>query len=73
MIAYLLISRLDELINHEYGNFIIQQIIFLKDIEFNFEILKYVKANLNSLAKKKFSSNVIDKVNLILIPVYSTR
>jgi hypothetical protein len=53
----------DLLINDEYGNFIIQQIVFLKYSEFNDKIFKYLKDNLGHLAKKKFSSNVIDKVS----------
>jgi len=55
----------DLLINDEYGNFIIQQIVFLKNSEFNDKIFKYMKDNLGHLAKKKFSSNVIDKVRRI--------
>jgi hypothetical protein len=60
----LLLNKLDVLVDHEYGNFIIQQIIYLKDGEFNSKIISYIKENFVSLAKKKFSSNVIDKVFL---------
>jgi hypothetical protein len=59
-----ILKYLSILINDEYGNFIIQQIVFLKDNEFNEVILNFLKSNFVFLAKKKFSSNVIDKVDI---------
>jgi hypothetical protein len=56
------LQNIDELINHEYGNFIIQQIVLLKNKEFNKIIECFIKKNIIPLSKKKFSSNVIDKV-----------
>jgi len=52
------------LINDEYGNFIIQSIIYLKLPEVNDSIFYFLKDKLLDLSKKKFSSNVIDKVIL---------
>lgn len=57
-----ILNHFNLLINDEYGNFIIQQIVFLKDYEFNDIIFKAMKDNIATLSKKKFSSNVIDKV-----------
>jgi pumilio RNA-binding family len=62
MLISQLVAKIDVLVDHEYGNFVIQQIIFLKDVESNVQIVKYIKDNFLSLAKRKFSSNVIDKV-----------
>jgi hypothetical protein len=64
-IVFEIFHHIDSLINDEYGNFIIQQIVFLKVPEFSDFILAYLKNNLFEFAKKKFSSNVIDKVNLL--------
>jgi hypothetical protein len=57
-----ILSQIDLLINHEFGNFIIQQIIYLKDVEYNTMIIDYIKSDLSILGKQKHSSNVIDKV-----------
>ncbi len=54
------------LINDEYGNFIIQSVIYLKLPEVNESIFYFLKNKLLDLSKKKFSSNVIDKVRLNL-------
>lgn len=60
MIAVIL-KHIDQLINDEHGNFIIQHIINLRNDEDNQTIFVYVKDNLISLSKQKYSSNVIDK------------
>jgi hypothetical protein len=57
-----ILSFFDDLINEEYGNFIIQQIVFLKNNEFNDLVFSSMKVNIGILSKMKFSSNVIDKV-----------
>jgi hypothetical protein len=62
-----ILKYLSILINDEYGNFIIQQIVYLKENEFNEVIFNFLKSNFVFLAKKKFSSNVIDKVFIFLI------
>ena len=50
------------MINDEYGNFIIQQIVFMKDMEYNKIIVEFICDNILLLSQQKFSSNVIDKV-----------
>lgn len=57
-----MIKNLDKLINDEYGNFVIQQIISIKSEEYNEKIFNYLKTHLVTLSKLKYSSNVIDKV-----------
>jgi hypothetical protein len=66
MLINQILTKIGDLVDHEYGNFIIQQIIFLKDTEANLLIVKFLKENFVNLAKRKFSSNVIDKVRIKL-------
>ncbi len=61
-----LIKNLDKLINDEFGNFVIQQIISMKSEEYNEKIFNYLRNHLITLSKLKYSSNVIDKVFQIL-------
>ena len=61
-----IIKNIDKLINDEFGNFIIQHIIFLKVDEYNERIFTFLNNNLVGLSKLKYSSNVIDKVIIIL-------
>ena len=56
-----ILSEISSLINDEYGNYIIQFIVELREKEFNDFIYEYISKNVVSLSKKKFSSNVIDK------------
>ena len=62
-----ILKNVDKLINDEYGNFIIQQIVFLKESYAIEQISKFFVENLSHLSKKKYSSNVIDKVQFILL------
>ena len=62
-----IIKNIDKLINDEFGNFIIQHIIFLKLDEYNERIFNFLNNNLVGLSKLKYSSNVIDKVFSIII------
>ena len=57
-----ILNNIESLINDEYGNFIIQNVIYLKIPEVNESIYNFLKERLLELSKKKFSSNVIDKV-----------
>lgn len=66
-----IIKNIDKLINDEFGNFIIQHIIFMKVDEFNEKIFTFLNNNLVGLSKLKYSSNVIDKVRLKINPVHS--
>ena len=63
LLVFNLLNKIETLINDEYGNFIIQQIILLKESSILESILNYFKDNLLALSKRKYSSNVIDKVN----------
>jgi len=52
---------MDTLINDEYGNFIIQQILKLKNDAYTKSIFDYICENLSQFSKQKYSSNVVDK------------
>ena len=56
-----IIKEIDTLINDEYGNYVIQFIVELKENSFNDIIYEYIAKNVLTLCQKKFSSNVIDK------------
>lgn len=56
-------QNINKLINHSNGNLVIQHIIYLNVPYFNELLANYIKQDFNRLAKMKFSSNVIDKVN----------
>lgn len=56
-----IVNNLNELINNEFGNFIIQQIFKFKITSINNVIFNYIKNNVIYLSIKKYSSNVIDK------------
>ena len=60
-LLHTILDDISTLINDEYGNYIIQFILELKEKEFNEIIYNYITKNTLSLSKKKFSSNVIDK------------
>ena len=60
-LLHTILDDISTLINDEYGNYIIQFILELKEKEFNQIIYNYITKNTLSLSKKKFSSNVIDK------------
>ena len=60
-LLHTILDDISTLINDEYGNYIIQFILELKEKECNEIIYNYITKNTLSLSKKKFSSNVIDK------------
>ena len=60
-LLHTILDDISTLINDEYGNYIIQFILDLKEKEYNEIIFTYITKNTLSLSKKKFSSNVIDK------------
>jgi Pumilio-family RNA binding repeat len=60
-----LVRYIDKLINDEFGNFIIQHIIKLKNEESMDKISGFISSNLVLLSKLKYASNVIDKVRVI--------
>ena len=55
------LNSIGSLVNDEFGNYIIQFILDLKEKQYNELIYTYILKNLLPLSKKKFSSNVIDK------------
>ena len=57
-----ILKNITELINDEWGNFVIQNIIFMKNPTFTDYILHYLTKNINILSKQKISSNVLDRV-----------
>ena len=60
-LLHTILDDINTLVNDEYGNYIIQFILELKEKEFNEIIYNYLIKNTLSLSKKKFSSNVLDK------------
>ena len=56
-----IIKEISNLINDEYGNYIIQLLVSFNDKKYNKNIFDYFKKNLVALSSKKFSSNVIDR------------
>ena len=47
----------------QYGNYVVQYVIMLKDMNVNKQIAdEFLKMNVISISKQKFSSNVIEKV-----------
>ena len=56
------LKSLEKLINDEYANYVVQMIVSMKFTEINDQIFSYISNNMLELCKKKYSSNVIDKV-----------
>lgn len=52
------------LMTDQFGNYVIQYIISLKDQIFIDLIISAFKTNIEYLSKQKFASNVIEKVNI---------
>ena len=51
----------------QYGNYVVQYVIMLKDLNANDAIAsEFLKMNVITISKQKFSSNVIEKVNLYI-------
>ena len=55
-----ILNNVDKLINDEYGNFIIQLIIKINNINYNNKIYNYIKDKIVFLSSQKFSSKVIE-------------
>jgi hypothetical protein len=47
----------------QFGNYVLQYVIGLRNFETNHAIASIFKSNMSYLSKQKFSSNVIEKVN----------
>ena len=50
------------MVRDQYGNYVIQYIIDLKDQRINGNLVENLKGNIFELSNEKFSSNVIEKV-----------
>lgn len=58
----LLFSNIKTLINHEYGNYLIQSLVDVESISYCSKIVTAFDSNLLSLAMSKYSFNVLDKL-----------
>lgn len=56
-------SFTQEMVRDQYGNYVIQYVIELKNMEINGKIADKLKGFVFELATEKFSSNVIEKVS----------
>jgi pumilio RNA-binding family len=61
LIAGSVIRHLPELIDDQFGNYLVQHTLKLQDWELNKAVYCYIAENFYSLAKLKFASNVIEK------------
>lgn len=50
------------MVRDQYGNYVTQYVIGLKDMEINGKIVDRLKGGILELSNEKFSSNVIEKV-----------
>lgn len=50
----------EEFINHQYANYVLQEIISFKDSNINSYVLKYVSKDILSFSKNKATSNIIE-------------
>lgn len=55
-------SNAQEMVRDQYGNYVIQYVIELKNYDVNGKIVDKLKGLIYELANEKFSSNVIEKV-----------
>lgn len=62
----IVLKRALEFMTDQYGNYVIQFILTLNDYSTNKKIADMFLSDLPFLSKQKFSSNVIEKVNLFL-------
>ena len=67
----LIIKYTQVFILDQYGNYVVQYVIMLKDFNANDLIAsEFLKMNMITISKQKFSSNVIEKVKFIYILVF---
>lgn len=62
----IILKRALEFMTDQYGNYVIQFILTLNDFSTNKKIADIFISDLHYLSKQKFSSNVIEKVNLLI-------
>jgi hypothetical protein len=56
------VNNVKELINDEYSNYVVSEVIFFKDQSINREIAKVICTNLSWYCNSKFSSSVVEKL-----------
>ena len=60
-LADIIISRIHYLIEDAYGNYLVQNVLKLKNDMRNDQILNFIAGDFVRLSQLKFSSNVIEK------------
>jgi hypothetical protein len=64
MLIETIIEHTLELMLDQFGNYVIQYVVSLGNVDVNMHITDAFKMDLINLCKQKFSSNVIEKVKL---------
>jgi len=54
------------MVRDQYGNYVIQYVVDLKNMEINGRIVDRLKGSILELSNEKFSSNVVEKVFFII-------
>jgi pumilio RNA-binding family len=71
MIKKIIIENIIEncliLITDPYGNYVVQNVIYLRDFEYNKKIILNLMKDIVFFSKQKYSSNVVEKVKLKFI------
>lgn len=57
----MIISKLNDLIEDPFGNYLVQNVLKLEKVNLNEEIFKSIATDFIRLSQMKFSSNVIEK------------
>ena len=60
-LADIIVSRLHYLIEDPFGNYLVQNVLKLEDVQRNDQILNFIAGDFLRLSQEKFSSNVIEK------------
>ena len=56
------VNNVKVLINHEYANYVVSEVILFKDQSINREIAKVICQNLSFYCNSKYSSSVVEKL-----------
>lgn len=64
-----MLEILHELVNDQYGNYIIQQVLKLNLPDINYQIMHFLCSNLTYFCKQKISSNVVECAVKVSTPV----
>ena len=68
-IVYLILQNTFCLITNQFGNYVYQCILMLKDEKINYKIIEIIYDKIIPLCKEKYSSNVIEKILDINNPI----